>query len=393
MFVPNDSGTPEERLGKLKDEFNLSPAIVEALVKEQIQNMEEFRFFWDEEAKIGTWCSKLRLGDDANVQAARLRRAWNAVGLYYRQAEQDRSKVVVSDLDSLLDDSELRSAKQRFWCRYRLRFPTEMYPSDATVSRVSRELTKRMLCVTSVWKVKTLQWQLLTTNKKRKLGDGLFTEEPEAEEPCAHTSDAYLDRLMTLMVAYALAGSGVVAGAPARAEEDQLGADSTKFVEVPLDILFKYHARAKRAVAGLHPTKRLGWLQARDQEERAEWVSRYRESTLSLGTIVKETYEARDAHWVCPSSGVEVIQPAPAMTAGSPKPEVALPSKFQLGPKVGGRDVAKVMRDGTAPLSWLAERGVQRQGALPSRCSSLWSRDPRSTDLWRSFSWGGFLQV
>ena len=71
-----------------------------------------------------------------------------------------------------------------------------------------------MLCVTSVWKVKTLQWQLLTTNKKRKLGDGLFTEEPEAEEPCAHTSDAYLDRLMTLMVAYALAGSNAVAGAP-----------------------------------------------------------------------------------------------------------------------------------------------------------------------------------
>ena len=142
---------------------------------------------------------------------------------------------MVSDLDSLLDDSELRSAKQRFWSRYRLRFPTEMYPSDATVSRVSRELTKRMLCVTSVWKVKALQWQLLTTNKKRKLRDGLFTEEPEAEEPCAHTSEAYLDRLMTLMVVYAPAGTAVVAGAPARAEEDQLGADATKFVEVPLD--------------------------------------------------------------------------------------------------------------------------------------------------------------
>ena len=222
-------------------------------------------FFWDEETKNGTWCSKLHLGDDAKVQAARLRRAWDAVGLCYRQSEQDRSKVVVSDLDSLLDDSELRSAKQRFWSRYRLRYPTEMYPSDATVSRVSRELTHRMLCVPSVWKVKTLQWQLLTTNKQRRLGDGLFTEEPEAEEPCAHPSEAYLDRPMTLMVAYALAGTGAVAGAPARAEVDQLGADSTKFVEVPLDILFKYHARAKRAVAGLHPTKRLGWLHARYQ--------------------------------------------------------------------------------------------------------------------------------
>ena len=138
---------PAERLGKLKSEFNLDLLVIGRLaVKEQIQDLEEFRFFWDEKTKIGTWCSKLKLGEDAGVQAARLRRAWNAVNLYYKRAEQDRSKVVVSDLDSLLDDSELRTAMQSFWCRYRLRFPTEMYPSDATVSRVSRELTKRMLC-------------------------------------------------------------------------------------------------------------------------------------------------------------------------------------------------------------------------------------------------------
>ena len=45
MFVPTDAGTPEERLGKLKEEFDLSPLIVEALLKEQIHNMEECRFF------------------------------------------------------------------------------------------------------------------------------------------------------------------------------------------------------------------------------------------------------------------------------------------------------------------------------------------------------------
>ena len=89
----------------------------------------------------------------------------------------------------------------------------------------------------SVWKVKTLQWQLLTTNKKRKLGDGLFSEEPEVEELCAHTCQTYVDRLFTVMLAYAYAsaGAGAVAGAPARTDEDQLGADSTKFVEVPLN--------------------------------------------------------------------------------------------------------------------------------------------------------------
>ena len=37
-------------------------------------------------------------------------------------------------------------------------FPTEVCPSDAAVSGASREMSKRLLCVTAVWKVKTLQW-------------------------------------------------------------------------------------------------------------------------------------------------------------------------------------------------------------------------------------------
>ena len=33
------------------------------------------------------------------------------------------------------------------WKRYRQRFPPDLHPSDATVSRVSREMDRRMLCV------------------------------------------------------------------------------------------------------------------------------------------------------------------------------------------------------------------------------------------------------
>ena len=64
--------------------------------------------------------------------------------------EQDRSKVALADLDSLLEESELRDAKQAFWRRYRLRFPAEVHPGDAVVSRVSRELSKRMLAFAPV---------------------------------------------------------------------------------------------------------------------------------------------------------------------------------------------------------------------------------------------------
>ena len=73
---------------------------------------------------MGRWITKLGLGDATIIQTARMRRAWQAVRLYFTQAEQDRSKVTLADLDSLLEDGELRNDKQSFWKRYRLRFPS-----------------------------------------------------------------------------------------------------------------------------------------------------------------------------------------------------------------------------------------------------------------------------
>ena len=70
--------------------------------------------------------------------------------LYFTQSEQDRSKVALADLDSLLEDSELRDVKVAFWKRYHMRYPSEMHPADSLLSRLSRELSKRMLCVYDV---------------------------------------------------------------------------------------------------------------------------------------------------------------------------------------------------------------------------------------------------
>ena len=72
--------------------------------------------------------------------------------------DQDRSRVTLSDLDTMLADSELRDVKSSFWVRYRMRYPPEVHPADATLLRVSRELSKRMLCVYSLWKVRTIQY-------------------------------------------------------------------------------------------------------------------------------------------------------------------------------------------------------------------------------------------
>ncbi len=208
QWAPSGDLVGEEALRALGKNFKLTTQIVDHLVKAQIEDLEEFRFFWDSEEKIEPWVQKIGIADETarNIQLARLRRAWAAVRLWYQQSEQDRSKVATADLDTLLQDSELRDCKLLFWVRYRQRFPPEVHPADATLSRVSREMTKRMLCVFSVWKVRSLQYQLHTTNRKRKLADGLFTEEADEDDAMGQDWESYLDKLQTLMIAYSMAG-------------------------------------------------------------------------------------------------------------------------------------------------------------------------------------------
>ena len=204
--VPLEKGSPEEILKKLGDNFSLDDGVVEALLRLGVESLQEFRFLWASEQAIETWVAKLGLGDKALLMTARVRRAWAAVGLYYRQVEQDRSKIALSDLDTMLGETELRDTKQQFWRRYKMRFPPEIHPADTTISRVAREMQKRMLCVYNIWRVKTLQFQLTTSQKKRKLSEGLFLEDGDDEEVVTHDVDNYLDRLFTLMLAYAMAG-------------------------------------------------------------------------------------------------------------------------------------------------------------------------------------------
>lgn len=88
---PGDDGVTILR--SLGNSFNLLEVVVDALIKSKIDNLDEFRFFFEDESKVEPWLGKLSLGEDKQIQAARLRRAWASVRLFYQQAEQDRSKV------------------------------------------------------------------------------------------------------------------------------------------------------------------------------------------------------------------------------------------------------------------------------------------------------------
>ena len=123
--------------------------VVAKLKAEGLQDLEELRFFFDSEDHVGRWVSKLGLGDTTLLQTARVRRAWAAVRLYFQQAEQDRSKVALADLDSMLGDNELRDVQAFFGsatsCGFlrKCTLATPWFPG-------SRELAKKMLCVFNI---------------------------------------------------------------------------------------------------------------------------------------------------------------------------------------------------------------------------------------------------
>ena len=346
-LVPSECTSIQETMETLALNFSIDSVVVKALLETKIQNLEEFRFLFEDESKVDTFLAKIPLGEDRLIQGSRLRRAWTAVMLYYKTQDQDRSKISLSDLDTMLADSELRDVKSSFWVRYRMRYPPEIHPADATLSRVSRELSKRMLCVYSLWKVRTLQYQLHTTQKKRKLAEGLYTEEVEDDDRAPHDWESYMDRMLSLMLAYAMAGVTPRADVRDASAEKSLGAESTNFVEVPLDVVMAYYYRAKRQSSLLPLSQPLAWLESRDLEDRSVWVSRFRESSKTLGEVIKETITARDAHWV-PHLASGVTRSEATRQPQSPSQPTSAPaSQLTLGKSIAGKKVARIMKDGT----------------------------------------------
>ena len=157
---------------------------------------------------------------------------------------------------------------------------------------------------------------------------------------------------------YSMAGSAGLSKAPAAASEASLGADSTKFVSVPLDVMQAYFYRAKRTTCTLPVSKRLNWLQARDTEERSEWVSRFRESALSLGQVVREAFVMRDAHWPSGTWSDRVTKECGAGSGGYPFPV----RQVDRGPQGWIQD-----------LPGLPARPMQEQTAMHAGPAQVWA--------------------
>ena len=303
---PVQKATRDETFKCLAHDFNLDEKILKKLVDSPMQNLEEFRFFFVQESEIATWMADIELGADKRINEARLRRTWHAVKQLATLREADRTRSDTADLDDMLDEVSLRDVKAEFWKRYKLRFPADITPSDALVSRCHREMSRRMLMVFNVWQAKNLMHQVTSSQKKRKIAESLFVVDAVEEEAPQKTVDQYLDQMYTYLLSLAIAGAQKAPGCPGVVEG--LGAESTNYVMVPLDLLQAYFWRARRTSQCVPEQARLGWLERLDTEERGLWVSGFRDSDLTLGVVIAQVMQKRDAHWAFTSVPVPRVE-------------------------------------------------------------------------------------
>ena len=150
-------------------------------------------------------------------------------------------------------------------------------------------------------------------------------------------------------------------------------------------------SRAKRTAGQLPASQRLTWLQARDGEERSEWVAKFRDSTIPLGQVIKETMVARDAHWL-PTTAMLQTPAASGAAAADPKTN-PLSNQFQLGKPINGKAVAKVLKDGTKLCQGFQHGQCKNKTpcALGQHRCGLVTKE--RTCLRSSRSWGGQLQA
>ena len=111
----------------------------------------------------------------------------------------------------------------------------------------------------------------------------------------ADTIDGYLALNLTYMLSLAKAGVRPVSPVPTSAEV--MGKDSTEYVQVPLDVVMKYWWRCHHTAEQLPASIALSVLWSQDIAERTEWMDRFRHFSLTMGAVIRQTFEARSAHW------------------------------------------------------------------------------------------------
>ena len=262
-------------------------------------SVEDFLFSATKQEDLGSVAESAGVEQGRRLlMTSRIRQAWTSLKKAAEDADSLKRKSLDDvELDDLLPQRELDDMGAKHYARYRMSWPPEIMPSDQLISRVSKEMTKRLLGVTSIWKVKTQAMQLKSVRKRTKVGDleVLHGESANDEEPAKDVTH-YLNGLHSLLIAYSIPGVKSRDGAA----EDYKGADTCKVVECPLDILMRYYFRVQSRASELPKSEALNWLVKHDEADRSQWVDKFRNTQMTLGEVVQITLVQREAMWEVP---------------------------------------------------------------------------------------------
>ena len=226
------------------------------------ESVEDFTYAMTQESDATLLLDGIN-GVNKIQQLSRVRQAWT--GLKKEMAENELRKRKGSealDLEELLPQTDLDDIGKQFHGRYKLVFLPELTGADQLVSTLRREITNRMLRHKDVWAVKSLYQQATVARKKQKIDKMTISFDEEAEEQeIPKNVMTYLALLFTLLISYARAGISKVDGAP---PQEEMGDDSTLYVECPMDVIQQYYHRAMCRVMMMPPRMQLEWITYKD---------------------------------------------------------------------------------------------------------------------------------
>ncbi len=310
---------------ELGAKFDWHESIAAHLVSSKgLATLEDFAFLLTSEAEANPLVEGIRDCPEERrmVMAGRVRRAWIGVREALDKSAKQKTKDAESacDLDAVFSKAELDSLEDVFWARHRFTLPPSVEPADSLKSRLHREIVRRVLTVRDIWGVRTLDHQMRASKKREQIAQNLILigDGDDVDVTYEKCTEQYLRNLRTLLLAYAKAGAQVLPDAPPGPEKR--GDDTTKFVQVPYDVLLRYYHRAETQVSRVPRADQLSWLASRDEAERAAWVELHRASQMTLGAVVKLLFEQREAMWVVqPEKRKEVDDGSSGRPAKAPR--------------------------------------------------------------------------
>ena len=111
---------------------------------------------------------------------------------------------------------------------------------------------------------------------------------------------------------------------------------------MPYGLAMTYHMRAKKMTMLQPENQRLKWLEAQDTADRAMWVELYRNGSDTLGVVIQNVMQHRDAHW---SSQVINLAAAPAQPSHQSPSKVTAADAQEI--TISGKQCYFSMKDTT----------------------------------------------